>query len=212
MELVKKYFNVSDDPAVADFALVFVKSPMGGVGYEKDDREKGGSGYVPISLQYSPYTAVNAREKSIAAGDPLVDPSITDRTYKGKSFTALNHAELKSILDTRIAMADKPVIVSVEASGPMIFSEFESKVDGILLGFGVQDQAILDILTGVEPSGLLPVQMPADMKTVEEQFEDTPHDMNCHVDAQGNKYDFGFGLNWKGKISDKRTEKYKKRK
>ena len=211
MDLVRKYFNVTDDPAVADFALVFVKSPMGGVGYEKDDREKGGSGYVPISLQYSPYTAVNAREKSIAAGDPVVDPSITDRTYKGKSFTALNHAELKSILDTRTAMADKPVIVSVEASGPMIFSEFESKVDGILLGFGVQDQAILDILTGVEPSGLLPVQMPADMKTVEEQFEDTPHDMNCHVDTQGNKYDFGFGLNWKGKIKDHRTEKYKKR-
>ena len=211
MDLVRKYFNVTDDPAVADFALVFVKSPMGGVGYEKDDREKGGNGYVPISLQYSPYTAVNAREKSIAAGDPVVDPSITDRTYKGKSFTALNHAELKSILDTRTAMADKPVIVSVEASGPMIFSEFESKVDGILLGFGVQDQAILDILTGVEPSGLLPVQMPADMKTVEEQFEDTPHDMNCHVDTQGNKYDFGFGLNWKGKIKDHRTEKYKKR-
>ena len=108
-------------------------------------------------------------------------------------------------------MADKPVIVSVEASGPMIFSEFENKVDGILLGFGVQDQAILDILTGVEPSGLLPVQMPADMKTVEEQFEDTPHDMNCHVDTQGNKYDFGFGLNWKGKIKDDRTEKYRKR-
>ncbi|WP_332737743.1 glycoside hydrolase family 3 protein [Flavihumibacter sp.] len=211
MDLVRKYFNVTEDPAVADFALVFVKSPMGGVGYEKDDREKGGSGYVPISLQYSPYTAVNAREKSIAAGDPVVDPSITDRTYKGKSFTALNNAELKTILDTRTAMADKPVIVSVEASGPMIFSEFESKVDGILLGFGVQDQAILDILTGVEPSGLLPVQMPADMKTVEEQFEDTPHDMNCHVDTQGNKYDFGFGLNWKGKIKDNRTEKYRKR-
>ena len=52
--------------------------------------------------------------------------------------------------------------------------------------------------------------MPANMKTVEEQNEDVPHDMECHVDSEGNKYDFAFGLNWKGVISDKRTSKYKK--
>jgi len=30
------------------------------------------------------------------------------------------------------------------------------------------------------------------------------------VDDQGNTYDFGFGLNWKGVINDVRTAKYKK--
>jgi beta-glucosidase len=30
------------------------------------------------------------------------------------------------------------------------------------------------------------------------------------VDEQGNIYDFGFGLNWKGVINDARTSKYKK--
>jgi beta-glucosidase len=52
--------------------------------------------------------------------------------------------------------------------------------------------------------------MPADMRTVEEQFEDVPLDMKSHVDSEGNVYDFGFGLNWVGIISDERTEKYKK--
>jgi beta-glucosidase len=52
--------------------------------------------------------------------------------------------------------------------------------------------------------------MPADMNTVEEQFEDVPRDMNCYSDSEGNKYDFGFGLNWTGPISDSRTQKYKK--
>jgi beta-glucosidase len=52
--------------------------------------------------------------------------------------------------------------------------------------------------------------MPADMKTVEEQSEDVPGDMTCHTDADGNKYDFAFGLNWKGVISDGRTQKYGK--
>ena len=48
------------------------------------------------------------------------------------------------------------------------------------------------------------------METVEQQQEDTPHDMKVHVDSEGNKYDFGFGLNWKGVINDKRVFHYKK--
>jgi len=41
---------------------------------------------------------------------------------------------------------------------------------GIIASFGVQDQALLDIISGAKsPSGLLPLQMPADMRTVEEQ-------------------------------------------
>lgn len=201
MDLVKKYFNVTDDPSKADLAFVFVESPDGGVGYEKADKEKGGNGYVPISLQYGPYTAGNARAESIAAGDPVIDPDNKNRSYKGKSYTASNHADLKTILDTKESMKDKPVIVIVEVSRPMVFEEFENKVDGILVSFGVQNQAILDILSGKnEPSGSLPLQMPANMNTVESQHEDKPRDMQPHVDSEGNTYDVGFGLNWKGKI------------
>lgn len=76
----------------------------------------------------------------------------------------------------------------------------------------MQDQALMDILTGaIEPSGLLPLQMPADMKTVEEQSEDVPHDMKCHQDSEGNTYDFAFGMNWEGVIMDDRVSKYKKK-
>ena len=32
-------------------------SPNSGTGYDKSDREKGGNGYMPISLQYNDYTA-----------------------------------------------------------------------------------------------------------------------------------------------------------
>jgi beta-glucosidase len=186
-----------------------VNSPESGTGYSKEDREKGGNGYVPISLQYGSYTASSAREKSIAAGDPVIDPTITNRSYKDKNVTASNISDLKSILDTKAAMNGRPVIVIVKANKPMIFNEFEKEVNGILVGFGVQDQAVLEILSGVEPSGLLPIQMPANMETVEQQFEDVPRDMKIHVDSEGNAYDFGFGLNWKGVIKDARTSKYK---
>ena len=53
------------------------------------------------------------------------------------------------------------------------------------------------------------MQMPADMKTVEEQQEDVPRDMRCYQDADGHTYDFAFGLNWSGPINDPRVEKYK---
>ena len=207
-DLIAKYFTVTDDPAKADYAIVFVSSPSGGAGYDSDDVAKGGTGYVPITLQYGAYTATDAREHSIAAGDPA-EPAVKDRTYKGKSITAANYADLKTILDTKAAMHGKPVIVALTVSKPTIPAEFEKDADAIVAGFGVQNQAILDILTGVaEPSALLPFQMPANMQTVELQDEDIPHDMLCYTDADGHTYDFGFGLNWKGIITDARTTKY----
>ncbi|MCC9065469.1 glycoside hydrolase family 3 protein [Flavobacterium piscisymbiosum] len=212
LELVKKYYNVTEDPSKADFAIVFVTSPQSlEGGYDLKDRQNGSNGYVPISLQYGTYTATEARAKSIAAGDQVIDPAIKDRTYKNKTVTVANTMDLRTILDTRDMMNGKPVIVSVTASKPMIFNEFEKQVDGIVLNFGVSTQAVLDIISGkTEPSGLLPVQMPVNMETVEKQFEDVPYDMTPHKDSEGNVYDFAYGLNWKGVIKDARTEVYKK--
>jgi len=209
IEIVKKYFNVTDNPAEADYALVFVSSPETGIGYNKADAEKGGNGYVPISLQYGEYTAKEARAVSIAGGDPL--EKTTNRTYKNKKNKAINITDLGMINDTYKKMNGKPVIVAVNLNTPMIFSEFEKNVNGIFAHFGVQDQALLDLMTAnAEPSALLPFQMPANMETVEKQAEDVAHDLECYVDDQGNKYDFAFGLNWKGVIQDERVTKYKK--
>lgn len=207
-ELLGKYFKTTDDPAKADCAIVFVSSPSGGAGYDSNDVDKGGTGYVPITLQYGEYTATHAREHSIAAGDPA-EPTVKDRTYKGKTITAANYNDLKTIRETKEAMKGKPVIVIINLSKPAIPAEFEKDANAIVVSFGVQNQAILDILTGAaEPSGLLPFQMPANMKTVELQSEDIPHDMTCYTDAAGHTWDFGFGMNWKGVIHDARTAKY----
>jgi beta-glucosidase len=207
--LLSKYFNVTDDPAKADFAIVFVNSPGSGTGYSREDRQSGGNGYVPISLQYGPYTASKARPQSIAAGDPVLDSTITNRSYSGKTITSNNISDLKSILETKKLVGAKPVIVVVNASSPMVFSEFENQVDAILISFGVQHQAILDLISGAsEPQGLLPLTMPASMDVVETQLEDVPHDMKPHLDSEGNLYSFGYGLNWKGVIKDARATKY----
>ena len=205
--LVEKYFRWADTPEEADFALVLIREPASGSGYDVADRRKGGNGYVPISLQYRPYTATCARAESVAGGDPK-EP-FTNRSYRGKTVTTYNEADLDLVIDTKKQMGAKPVVVVVACSRPAVLSELEPYADALLLTFGVQNQAVLDIVSGAaEPSGLLPMQMPADMRTVEEQCEDLPHDLRPLVDADGNAWDFAFGLNWSGPISDARTAKY----
>ena len=95
----------------------------------------------------------------------------------------------------------------------MCFHEIEPYVDVILVHFemsqGVNGVALANIVTGqTEPSALLPCQMPKDMSEVEGQDEDVPRDMVPYTDSEGNAYDFAFGLNWSGKISDERTKTY----
>lgn len=209
ISIVRKFFRVTDNPAEADFALAVINSPDSGTGYDPADVKKGGNGYVPISLQYGPYKAVYARGTSIAGGDPL--EKFSNRSYKGKSVSARNSAHLAMVLETRKAMKGKPVVVVANLSRPMVFGEFEREVDAIVATFDVQDQAFMEIIAGTaEPSGLLPLQMPADMKTVEEQKEDVPFDLKCYVDEMGHVYDFGYGLNWSGVIRDTRNSRYKK--
>lgn len=107
-------------------------------------------------------------------------------------------------------MNRKPLIVAVNISNPMIVAKFEKEADAIVGEFGVQMEALMDILSGkMEPSALLPLQMPINMSTVEKQMEDVPHDTIPNKDNNGNSYNFGFGLNWDGRIKDSGTSKYK---
>ena len=116
------------------------------------------------------------------------------------------------IYDTYAKMNGKPVVISVSMDNPMVFNEFERLADGLLINFKVQDQALMDIMSGkAEPSAMLPLQMPSGMKEVEKQAEDMPKDMKCHLDSENHSYDFGFGMNWSGVINDVRLMKYKKK-
>lgn len=207
-KIASEYFVIVDTPQEADLSVVFIESPKNGGGYSLEDLKNGGNGYIPVSLQYSDYTASLARERSLAGGDPF--EKFTNRSYKGKSTSTVNKGDMELVMATKRAMGDKPVVVSVNLSNPMVMREIEPFADAIFITFDIQNRVILDFISGyAEPSGLLPFQMPADMDTVERQAEDTPHDMWCYKDESGNVYDFAFGLNWSGIINDERVIKYK---
>ena len=206
--LVNEYFERVDTPEEADLAIIFIESPSTD-GHSPEDAAAGGNGYLPISLQYRPYTADTAREVSIGGGD-FREP-FTNRSYKGKTNYAHNEADLDLVIDTKKAMGDKPVIVSLRMHNPTIPAEFEPYADAILVNFGLQAQALFDLILGKsEPCGLLPVQMPKNMETVEAHCEDVPFDIEPYTDSEGHVYDYGYGLNWEGEIKDGRADRYRK--
>ena len=199
--VVEKYYDWAETPEEADFALVCIESPISD-GYREE------TGYRPVTLQYRPYTAHTAREHSIGQGD-FRETENPDRGYRGKSNTPANERDLDLVLETRAAMGNKPVVVVVRMHNPCVLAELEGAADAILIDFGVQQDALLTLISGkAEPSGLLPVQLPANMETVEQHCEDKPLDLTAYVDSCGNAYDFAFGLNWSGTIRDHRTERY----
>lgn len=203
-EILSKYYHIVNQPEQADFAIVFMNSPISNGYIEREGEGK----YIPISLQYRPYKAELAREESIAFGDPLEN---SDRSYKGESAICENEYELDILLDTKKKMKDKPVICCLHMKKPCILSEIEPYVDALLIHFGIQNQAILDLLSGnAEPSGLLPFQIPKDMKTVELQKEDVAFDMEPYMDTEGNVYDFAYGRNFKQQIIDQRSNLFRK--
>ena len=187
-------FALVSDPRDADAAVVFVESPLSDC-YSQADVEAGGNGYLPISLQYRPYTADTAREHSIARGD--FRERDCDRSYRGKTNHSRNESDLDNILSAREAMGDKPVIVVMQLHNPAVMGEFEPAADGILVNFGVEPAVMMEILSGeAKPGGRLPVYMPASMETVEAHCEDVADDMEIYRDACGNAYTFGFGLHY----------------
>lgn len=205
-DVLEKYYDIAETPEEADAAIVLIMAPESEC-YQADDVNKGGNGYFPISLQYRPYTAALARKVSIAGGDPY-EPS-RDRSYYGKTNVTINEQDLDNVLEMRRRMGTKPVIVIDVLNKPSVMAEFEPSADAIVAEFGVQPEAVLDIISGkYEPSGLLPLQIPVNMETVERQQEDVPFDMEPYTDGCGHAYDFGFGMDWKGVIRDGRTQRF----
>lgn len=173
--IVAKYYTLVSSPSEADFSIVAISEPEGGIGYADGT-------YMPISLQYSPYTATAAR--------------FGERSYQGRTIRVENESDLSLVRDTKAATGGKPVVVLLQATRPVVM-EFEPWADAILVAFGVRSKAFLELICGARsPSGRLPIQFPASMEEVERQLEDVPQDMVPWTDADGNTYDFGFGLTY----------------
>lgn len=70
-----------------------------------------------------------------------------------------------------------PTIVTVYLDRPAILTSLRDRASALLANFGVSDDALLDVVTGVaQPGGRLPFELPSSMEEVEAQKSDVPHD------------------------------------
>jgi beta-glucosidase len=235
LNVVRRYYNVPSEIAAAvaakrqltpqetatavaksDFAIIKLSTPT-----------PGHTGIPAQNLKYSPYTAQWQREISLGwdwvradgttyvrTGDgEIPNPLEGDRKSNRSIRNGLTHngveASLNMINNTVKAMAGKPVVFALSMTNPMVVSDFEPYCDAIIVGGRTSDMSNMEIISGAaEPNGLLTVNFPMNMETVELAYEDTAHDMIPYLDSEGNRYSFGFGLNWSGRIVDTRTLKY----
>ncbi|WP_392551826.1 glycoside hydrolase family 3 N-terminal domain-containing protein [Orbus wheelerorum] len=206
------------DLSNVDLIIIGMNSPDSGGNFNHAGQREDGSFY-PISLQYRPYIAngESVRKASIS-GNINQDGTKENRSYFGQTsdisneydLTAFENAHQKANEIKKATGKTIPVVVALKAKNPVIVAEFEGNSDAILTGFSVDDKAYFDIIVGnYEPSGLLPLQYPLNMDTVEAQLEDVARDLKPYVDEAGNLYDFAYGLNYQGVINDSRTQKYR---
>lgn len=220
----------AEEIAACDYAIVSMRAPFVQSTYDEESGK-----WLPASLQYEQYTADNdSVKKETIAGDMVTQEIDTgdygivtqevkeNRSYYGNT-AALpdSYSDYETLQYVDGVVSDNcKVIVVMNTMLPLVWSEVEPMADAILLWFNgyegavfdpdwFQPEAMMNIITGqVEPSALLPYQMPKDMAAAEAQLEDVPRDVECYVDSDGNAYDFAFGMNWSGVISDERTETY----
>lgn len=214
----------ADEIAACDYAFVTMSDP-----YTDGTVDEDGN-YLPASLQYAEYTADTAPEEAIAAGTEIIEMSdgyygktsqevAEDRSYKGNTAAQsgkYSDLELLQYVDGAVSEDCKIVVtMSLGSAGAMVWSEVEPVADAILVYYGgmsstmYSSDVLVDLISGqTEPSALLVKQQPASMEAVEAQLEDVPRDVECYVDADGNAYDFAFGLNWSGVINDERVTTY----
>ena len=211
-EMASRFYKTTENPEEADFGIVMLTGPNNGNGTEGQAQ----------TAQFAPYTKEVGRETSlggywyhadgtIVQADEIPDPSIGD--YKeNKSNIGFTNPGTQSVLDTLLeakeALGDKPIVLILNYRNAVVPAEFEPLVDAIVVGVEGAQEAYMDIISGkYEPTGMLAITFPRSMNHIEMSNEDVP-DTTPYVDSDNNVYQFGFGLNYSGRIVDERTEKY----
>jgi len=194
----------AEELAGVNIVLIGMDTPNNGSQFSSSGFSDGQ--WLPLSLQWGTYVADGpyVRLTSIS-GMPQADGTRENRSYFGNTARISNAEHLVSFERAAGIAADLgvPVITMVRGVGSSTFVPVEiyEASSAIFLGFGISDQALIEVGLGLrEPSGRLPMTMPANMDAVERQLEDIA-DTDPFVDSRGNAWGFGFGLNFSGPIN-----------
>jgi beta-glucosidase len=96
--------------------------------------------------------------------------------------------KLQDILDLEKSV---PTVVDIYIDRPAVVPEINQYAKALLVNFGSNDRALLDVVFGkYKPGGHLPIELPSSMEAVRNQKEDMPYDSKDPL------YKFGSGLSY----------------
>jgi beta-glucosidase len=95
------------------------------------------------------------------------------RQHEGR----LNFQPGDAAYDALLKCGKTPVVMTVYLDRPAILTEVKDKVAALYADFGINDDALLDVLAGkAQAGGHLPFELPSSMRAVTAQNSDVPHD------------------------------------
>jgi beta-glucosidase len=105
------------------------------------------------------------------------------------------------VAKVRAIEAQVPTILVINFDNPWIIDKIEPDASACLGTFGIKAEALLDVVYGrFNPSGKLPLTIPANLEAVEKNRSDVPgydEDFDyAYTNAEGNDYVFGFGISY----------------
>jgi beta-glucosidase len=97
--------------------------------------------------------------------------------------------------------ATVPTILAINAVLPWVIEDIEPGAASVVATFDVKTEAVWDVVRGrFNPTGKLPISLPADQAAVEANASDVPGYAEnfdySYVNRAGDTYEFGFGLSY----------------
>jgi len=150
-----------------------------------------GPAALPLGTNHAIYTENIGSEAAARLGRVVDNPADADlavlrlnapyepRPGGFESFFHAGSLEFPAVERDRIVAVCKqvPTIIVLFLDRPAIVSELADAAAALLVEFGAQDDAVVDVLLGeAQPRGRLPFDLPSSMKAVIESRSDVPFD------------------------------------
>jgi beta-glucosidase len=128
-------------------------------------------------------------------------PTVFQRPQHDYNEVALGTNTGVDVAKVQAIEAAKPTVLVANVVNPWVINAVEPNAAAVVATFDVKGGALLDVLTGrYNPSGKLPLSIPADQAAVDNNAPDVPGYLEsfdyAYRNKVGDKYLFGFGMSY----------------
>ncbi|PWU50233.1 hypothetical protein DLE60_21100 [Micromonospora globispora] len=191
----------NDEKALPFTDAVAAKTKLYVEVFDGDDSATQTAALRKIIAEKEPAVQLVDTPEAADAGFVWVRP--TPYEYPDNSTVEIQLNELTGVDVNRIKQIEAavPTILTINMTNPWVINEIEPQAAAVVATFDVTPEALLDVIRGrFNPSGKLPITIPANQAAVERNASDVPGYAEkfdyTYTNMVGHDYKFGFGLSY----------------